>query len=78
MIHATVSTMMINRRMSSGLIGAVLALNGCSGGRPPLTLGIAEGQLAPCPASPNCVSSRADATEQRVEPLSYTGEAAPA
>ncbi len=70
---------MINRRMSSGLIGAMaLTLSGCSGGRPPLAPGVAESQLAPCPASPNCVSSRADAAEQRVEPLSYTGEAAPA
>jgi uncharacterized protein (DUF1499 family) len=50
-------------------------IQGCSGGRPPLNLGINEGQLAPCPASPHCVSSQATATEQRVEPLRYADDA---
>ncbi len=56
----------------------VLALTaGCSGGRPPTSLGVTEGRLAPCPGSPNCVSSEA-AAEQRVEPLRYDGDAAQA
>jgi uncharacterized protein (DUF1499 family) len=29
-------------------------------GRPPATLGVRDGALAPCPGSPNCVSSRAN------------------
>ncbi|MCI0653528.1 MAG: DUF1499 domain-containing protein [Methylococcaceae bacterium] len=29
--------------------------------------------LRPCPDSPNCVSSRADAGDHFVDPLSYTG-----
>ncbi|HYN44470.1 MAG TPA: DUF1499 domain-containing protein, partial [Candidatus Limnocylindrales bacterium] len=58
---------------------AVLALTaGCSGGRPPSSLGVTEGRLAPCPGSPNCVSSEATAAEQRVEPLRYDGDAAQA
>ena len=57
---------------------AVLALTaGCSSGRPPASLGVSEGRLAPCPGSPNCVSSEA-AAEQRVEPLRYDGDAAQA
>ena len=57
---------------------AVLALTaGCSGGRPPASLGVTAGRLAPCPGSPNCVSSQAT-DEQRVEPLRYDGDAAPA
>ena len=57
---------------------AVLALTaGCSGGRPPSSLGVTAGRLAPCPGSPNCVSSEAT-DEQRVEPLRYDGDAAPA
>ncbi len=55
---------------------AVLALTtGCSGGRPPQSPGVADGRLAPCPGSPNCVSSEAVAVEQRVEPLRYDGDA---
>ena len=56
----------------------MLGFNGCSGGRPPLNLGVTEGRLTPCPSSPNCVSSRADAAAQRVEPLRYDGDAAQA
>ncbi len=33
----------------------------------------ANGQLAECPASPNCVSSQAERAEQKVEPLKYSG-----
>ena len=54
---------------------AVLAVTaGCSGGRPPSGLGVTEGRLAPCPNSPNCVSSEAT-SEERVEPLHYDGDA---
>lgn len=58
---------------------AVLAwLTGCSSGRLPSNLGVTEGRLASCPSSPNCVSSEATVAEQRVEPLRYDGDAAPA
>ncbi len=39
-------------------IVSALSLLGCSGKRP-ADLGVAEGALAPCPSSPNCVSSAA-------------------
>lgn len=60
------------------IIMAALALSGCSGGRPPLNLGVTEGRLAPCPDSPNCVSSQAAHENQRIEPLRYTGDTAQA
>ena len=44
------------------------ALVGCSG-NPPAELGSAVRGLAPCPSSPNCVSSLADDPAQRVAPL---------
>jgi uncharacterized protein (DUF1499 family) len=71
---------MWNKQRASGLaVVAVLALTtGCSGGRPPSSLGVTAGRLAPCPGSPNCVSSEAAAAEQRVEPLRYDGDAAQA
>lgn len=65
------------RRMwwAGGLaIMVALKISGCSGGRPPVNPGVTEGRLAPCPASPNCVSSQADAADQRIEPLRYRGE----
>ena len=33
-------------------------------------------QLPPCPTSPNCVSSQARRDQQRLEPLTFTGDAA--
>lgn len=50
---------------------------GCSGVRPS-NLGVRDGRLAPCPASPNCVSSQGADREHAIEPLRYTGTAAEA
>jgi uncharacterized protein (DUF1499 family) len=46
-----------------------------SGRRPP-DLGATNGRLAPCPASPNCVSSQADAADAQhhVAPLTFKGD----
>lgn len=44
----------------------------CSGTRPD-HLGVTEQRLAPCPDSPNCVSSFAKDAEHRVEPMSFDG-----
>jgi uncharacterized protein (DUF1499 family) len=51
-----------------GIIGAF----GCSGVRPG-NLGVRDGRLAPCPSSPNCVSSQSPDKEHEIEPLTYTG-----
>lgn len=69
----------VNKKLLvSGCIGfaVLIMIQSCSGGRPPVNFGIHEGRLAPCPASPNCVSSEATATDQRVEPLRYAGDPA--
>ena len=58
--------------------GLALTLAACSGGSPPVEPGLTGGQLPPCPTSPNCVSSQAEAVEQQVEPLRYQGAAAAA
>jgi uncharacterized protein (DUF1499 family) len=50
----------------------LLLLSACSGS-PPENLGVQAGRLAPCPASPNCVSSQASDAAHRVEPLPLTG-----
>jgi uncharacterized protein (DUF1499 family) len=69
---------MWNKQQASGLawIAVLVLTTGCSGGRPPSSLGVTAGQLAPCPGSPNCVSSEAATAEQRVVPLRYDGDAA--
>lgn len=40
--------------------------------------GIGAGRLAPCPDAPHCVSSDAEDTGHRVEPLTFTGPPAEA
>ena len=44
----------------------------------PDNLGVQDGQLAPCPASPNCVSSQTapDDHEHHIDPLPMNGEIA--
>ena len=58
------------------LAGSAL-LAGCHVARPP-SLGARQGRLAPCPSSPNCVSSQADDEMHRVVPLPFSGTAAAA
>ena len=38
-------------------------------GRRPLNLGVRDGKLAPCPTSPNCVSTQADDDPHRIAPM---------
>lgn len=38
-------------------------------GRRPSNLGVRDGKLAPCPTSPNCVSTQADDDQHRIEPI---------
>ena len=49
-----------------------LAVNSQSHGK--ASLGVTDGKLAPCPASPNCVSTQADPSDHvhYIEPIHYT------
>ena len=49
-----------------------LFLFGCSGMKP-TDLGCIAGKLAPCPNSPNCVSSQSQDRSRHVDPLAYRG-----
>lgn len=55
--------------MALGLLGLI----GCAGERPN-NLGAKEGSLAPCPSSPNCVSSQAEDERHRIAPLACSGD----
>jgi uncharacterized protein (DUF1499 family) len=46
--------------------------------RRPTNLGAVDGWLAPCPDTPNCVSSQAADDAHRIDPLAYDGSAAEA
>jgi len=59
-------------RSLPSLLSLGLLLAGCTGTRP-VNLGVHNGKLAPCPASPNCVSSQGSDREHSIEPLRYTG-----
>lgn len=37
----------------------------------PTNLGVQDGKLAPCPSSPNCVSSQTDSEQHAIEPLAF-------
>lgn len=44
-------------------------------GKQPTNLGVHDGKLAPCPNTPNCVSSQSSDAEHGIEPLTYTSTA---
>lgn len=68
---------MLKTRCVVGLL-LVAPLSACSGGLNVGNIALNEGHLAPCPASPNCVSSQASAESQRVDALRYDGDRMPA
>ena len=43
-------------------------------GSQPEGLGVKQGQLSPCPNTPNCVSSQSQDAEHYIEPLTYQGD----
>lgn len=59
----------MNKRIWVVLV-IVVFLSGCSGTMS--NLGLKNGELSPCPDSPNCVSSQSDSQEHQIEPLHYT------
>jgi len=64
----------VTRYRSFALALSVLPLSFCSGSRPE-NLGIVDSRLAPCPASPNCVSSDAVDPEHAVAAFALTAPA---
>ena len=61
----------------SSFLSLGILFAGCSGTRP-MNLGVHDGKLAPCPASPNCVSSQSTDRDHAVEPIRFSGTRAEA
>jgi len=55
----------------SAIVGSLLAFPGT----PPTNLGVKAGKFAPCPSTPNCVSSQSQDAQHKIAPLTYTGNA---
>jgi uncharacterized protein (DUF1499 family) len=55
----------------SAVLGSLMVLSGCSGKVP--DLGIRNGELTPCPQSPNCVNSQAADEKHAIPPLRFMG-----
>jgi len=56
------------------LIAIAMSLFSCAGSRPN-NLGVTESRLAPCPSSPNCVSSDASDTAHSIAPFALAAPA---
>jgi len=61
---------MTNKQIPVVLVMFVF-LTGCSGTMP--KLGINNSELAPCPKTPNCVSSQAHDKKHFIEPINFAG-----
>jgi uncharacterized protein (DUF1499 family) len=61
----------MNRGLLLLLIITVMMV-ACPGSRPK-NPGVADGRLAPCPKSPNCVSSQSDDEKHYIAPIVYVG-----
>ena len=60
-------------------MAALPFLSALFSGQRPNTLGVKEGQLSPCPGSPNCVVSQGNPdAEHAIDPLAYSGDTASA
>ncbi|WP_448563274.1 DUF1499 domain-containing protein [Trichothermofontia sp.] len=67
---SAIGAMTLRPATSSAIVGSVLSFPGT----PPTNLGVKAGKLAPCPSSPNCVSSQSQDTQHRIDPLAYSTE----
>jgi uncharacterized protein (DUF1499 family) len=56
----------------SSILSLGILVTGCTGARP-MHLGVHDGKLAPCPATPNCVSSQTMDKDHAIEPFAFSG-----
>ncbi|MGB3202185.1 MAG: DUF1499 domain-containing protein [Nodosilinea sp.] len=61
-----------NAAYASQSLGAIPGLSEVFAGKTP-ALGIQDGQLLPCPTTPNCVVSQGANQDHTIAPIAYTG-----
>lgn len=61
----------MNIKMTFSAVSMALILSACAG-TPPTNLGLNDGEFAPCPDKPNCVSSFATTEQHGIEALKVT------
>jgi uncharacterized protein (DUF1499 family) len=64
----------MKNRLEGVMMTIVTALLTACAGERPQNLGLRDGVLTSCPASPNCVSSYATDERHRIAPLSFSGD----
>ena len=62
-----VPSALANTTPVSPIIASIFSFSG----NRPTNLGIEQGKFAPCPTSPNCVSSQSLDTQHQIEPFNY-------
>lgn len=73
---ASLVSVPLSAHAAPGLASPVVLVTGSLfsfSGQRPTFLGIHDGELAPCPNSPNCVSSQSQDSSHRIDPLHYEG-----
>lgn len=70
MLASTKKRSIRNQLLLVGLVSSLIMLSACSGSRP-TDIGITNGQLLPCPESPNCVNSRANNQEHAIKAFHF-------
>ena len=69
-IHITKDGKTVKKQSIVGLV-SLISLTGCAETMP--NLGLNNGELAPCPKTPNCVVSHAVGEKHYIQPIRYTG-----
>lgn len=65
-----IGEIIMKKQIIVGLVSLIF-ITGCAGTMP--DLGINNGELAPCPKTPNCVNSKSINEKQYIQPIRYTG-----
>ncbi len=69
---ALVVLMSFTAPVQAGPMAALPGIGGLTAGTRPNNIGVTDGKLAACPASPNCVVSQGADEEHAIAPIAYT------
>lgn len=69
---ALVVLMSFTAPVQAGPMAALPGIGGLTAGTRPDNIGVTDGKLAACPASPNCVVSQGADEEHAIAPIAYT------